>query len=95
MTTKTFKIKKISIIKEKIIKEAKYNRSDDCYTVTININKRDYTVKLQFVDENKIIVWHAIEEENDTYKKITNSSILHSILYILLWQKVPSFLNFI
>ncbi len=56
MTSKTFKTKKLGIIKEKLIKDAKYNKSDDCYTVTMDINKRNYIIKYQFVDENRILV---------------------------------------
>ena len=65
---------------------------EGCYKISMVINDIAYILKVQFVDENRILVWEALEIElgrND--KVITESKILSALLNILLWQKVKGF----
>lgn len=69
---------------------------DDCYNIPIEINNIGYMLNVQFVDENRILVWEALEiDQNDesggNYTVITESKILSALLNILLWQKVKGF----
>lgn len=94
MTTRKLKYQRYQMLKKDLEENAKYNPSDECYNITINIDKTDYILKLQLVEENRILLWNVLEidvscEEKDesSYRLITNEKVLSSMIDILLWQK--------
>jgi len=89
MTTRKHKRSKLKEIRTVLTKDAVYNQSDDTYTTKISINHKEYTMKFQFADIDRIIVWNAVEtsRKNDgQYTVITDDTTLTAILDILLWQ---------
>lgn len=96
MTIRKLKRQHFKTIKDKITDNAEYNPNDNCYNAPITINEIGYILKIQFVDENKILIWEALEivqkdHENGAYTVITDSAILSAILNLLIWQKVANF----
>ena len=96
MTIRKFKVNKFKLIKKQLLKEDACMLEDDCYNIPIEINNIGYMLNVQFVDENRILVWEALEiDQNDesggNYTVITESKILSALLNILLWQKVKGF----
>lgn len=94
MTTRKLKYQRLQILKKYLKENANYNPSDECYNITISIEKTDYILKLQFIEENRVLLWSALEvdasgedKDKNGYRLITNGKVLSSILDILLWQK--------
>ena len=96
MTTRKFKTNKFKSIKDQLLKEETYMPEEGCYNIPIDINDLSYMLKVQFVDENRILVWEALEvgqndESSGNYTVIKESKILSALLTILMWQKVKGF----
>ncbi len=54
MTTRKHKRSKLKEIRTVLTKDAEYNQSDDTYTTKISINRKEYTMKFQFADVDRI-----------------------------------------
>lgn len=96
MIVRNYKLCKYNTIKKELTKNARHNTTDDCYSITMSINEKNYVIKFQFAEERKLLVWEALEispcsEDAGNFTIITDGCILSSILNILLWQKVSGF----
>lgn len=92
MTMRKIRASRLKVIKKELLRCIVY-KTDDCCIIPIKINELRYLLKIQFADENKILVWEAFEinqkDESENYNIINESKILYSLLNILVWQKVP------
>lgn len=96
MITRKFKKSKFITVKNALTKDTEYDSSSKIYRITLTVNQYRYVLKVQFADNDRILIWEAVEisqknEGSGNYTVITDSRILSSILNILLWQKVPAF----
>ncbi len=98
MVSRRLKPENFEIIKKDLIENTKCSLNEQFYSLTMQINKIDYILKIQFADTNKIILWDALEINNNTYDKneymiIKNDRILMAMLDIILYQKTKMFIN--
>ncbi len=95
MITRKFKFKNCQSIKKELTKDAQYNPSDLSYISTIQINKTDYILKYQFLDDNKVLLHNAMEvnhsdNEKSDYTLITKGRVLSALFEIIYYEKFQS-----
>jgi len=94
MKTKRYKKSQFKLIQNALTNDAIYNSKTDTYNTKIKINQNEYVLRIQFADNDRILVWEAVEINKNTenggqYTVIANNALLLSMLNILVWQKAP------
>ena len=66
MTTKRYKKSQFRIIQHALTNDAVYNSATDTYNIKIKINQNEYVLRIQFADNDRILVWKAVEINKNT-----------------------------
>ena len=93
MIVRKLKAEKFARFQNQLIKKARQNPMDASFDVTIKVDSKEYVLKIQPENENRLVALQALEVERDgecghLHMLITDNRILSSLLELLIRQGV-------
>ena len=92
MIVRQLKADKYKYFQDQLIERAQQNPSEASFNVTVKVDTKEYILKIQPDNKNKIVALQALVVERDEYGHlhtlITDNKILSSLLELLIWQGV-------
>lgn len=92
MIVRQLKADKYEYFQNQLITRAQQNPFETGFNVTIKVDKKEYVLKIQPDNKNKMVAIQALVVERDEYGHlhtlITDNKILLSLLEPLIWQGV-------
>lgn len=92
MIVRQLKADKYKYFQDQLIERAQQNPFEASFNVTVKVDTKEYILKIQPDNKNKIVALQALVVERDEYGHlhtlITDNKILSSLLELLIWQGV-------
>lgn len=92
MIVRQLKADKYADFQDQLVTRAQQNPFESSFNVTIKVDRREYVLKIQPGNKNKMVALQALIVERDEYGQlhtlITDNKVLSALLELLLWQGV-------